>query len=101
MVRTAAASKREDMLFTGIPWFSGNVLGYHVSQPCDRCLEARNNGHFWMFYSEGVSASERKDSDGCSPLFWAALTPMCDFVPASAALRPGLANNSGYDSFCR
>lgn len=46
-----------------------------------------------MFYSEGVCATERKDADGCSPLFWAALTPMCEFVPASATIRPGLAAN--------
>ena len=38
----------------------GCVLGYHVSQPCERCLEARNNGHFWMFYAEGVGGTERK-----------------------------------------
>ncbi|KAI8918764.1 FAM72 protein-domain-containing protein, partial [Entophlyctis helioformis] len=27
----------------------GNVVGYHVTQPCGSCLEACNNGHFWMF----------------------------------------------------
>ncbi|KAF9918113.1 Protein fam72a, partial [Linnemannia zychae] len=33
----------------------GNTLGYHVTQPCESCLEACNNGHFWMFHSDGVS----------------------------------------------
>lgn len=80
---------------------SGNVLGYHVSQPCDRCLDARNNGHFWMFYSEGVIPNERKDAEGAGPLFWTALTPMCEFVPASVIAAPGLAGNSGYEFFCR
>lgn len=37
----------------------GNTLGYHVTQPCESCLEACNNGHFWMFHSDGVSCTER------------------------------------------
>ena len=81
--------------------FSGNVLGYHVSQPCDRCLEARNNGHFWMFCSEGIASIERMHSDGNGPLYWAALSPMCDFVPASSYVAPGQSGNSAYESFCR
>ncbi|KAI8820957.1 FAM72 protein-domain-containing protein [Fimicolochytrium jonesii] len=28
----------------------GNVIGYHVTQPCEPCMEACNNGHFWMFH---------------------------------------------------
>jgi len=36
----------------------GNVMGYHVSQPCERCLEARNNGHFWMFFRIRLSATQ-------------------------------------------
>ncbi|KAL2915749.1 hypothetical protein HK105_204695 [Polyrhizophydium stewartii] len=39
----------------------GNVIGYHVTQPCERCLDSCNNGHFWMFLSEGVWAKERTD----------------------------------------
>ncbi len=55
----------------------GNVLGYHVSQPCDRCLDAKNNGHFWMFYSETIFAYERPDpSAGGKPLYWGSLSPM-------------------------
>ncbi|GJJ70073.1 hypothetical protein EMPS_02422 [Entomortierella parvispora] len=37
----------------------GNTLGYHVTQPCEKCLSACNNGHFWMFHSDGVSCTER------------------------------------------
>ncbi|KAI7818643.1 protein FAM72, partial [Gamsiella multidivaricata] len=37
----------------------GSTLGYHVTQPCESCLEACNNGHFWMFHSDGVSCTER------------------------------------------
>lgn len=82
-------------------FFSGNVLGYHVSQPCDRCLEARNNGHFWMFCSEGITSAERMHFDGNGPLYWASLSPMCDFVPASGYVAPGQSGNSAYESFCR
>lgn len=42
----------------------GNVVGYHVTQPCEGCLEACNNGHFWMFHAEGVSSVERMDDSG-------------------------------------
>ena len=49
-------------------WFdsliSGNVVGYHVTQPCEICLGSCNNGHFWMFLSDTVSAKERCDSTG-------------------------------------
>ncbi len=77
-------------------------MGYHVSQPCDKCLDARNNGHFWMFYSEGVISKERKDFDGKTPLFWISLTPMREFAPASLLNRPMEDfNNQNYDSFCR
>ena len=54
----------------------GNVLGYHVSQPCERCLSARNNGHFWMFYSEQVNPKERIDRQTGKQLVWSQLSPM-------------------------
>ena len=53
----------------------GQVLGYHVSQPCERCLGGKNNGHFWMFYAEAVGAESRK-VDGEADLYWSALQPM-------------------------
>ncbi|KAJ3192289.1 Protein fam72a, partial [Dinochytrium kinnereticum] len=37
----------------------GNVIGYHVTQPCEVCLESCNNGHFWMFLSDGVASRDR------------------------------------------
>ncbi|KAI8922127.1 FAM72 protein-domain-containing protein [Powellomyces hirtus] len=51
----------------------GNVVGYHVTQPCEKCLEACNNGHFWMFLSDGVQPVERIDASGAKLLRWAAL----------------------------
>jgi hypothetical protein len=39
--------------------YSGNVCGYHVTQPCERCLDSCNNGHFWMFHSESVLSQDR------------------------------------------
>ena len=46
--------------------FSGNVIGYHVVTPCQPCLMACHNGHFWMFDSAEVSATERFCKDGMS-----------------------------------
>ena len=51
----------------------GNVVGYHVTQPCDVCLEACNNGHFWMFHADGVSSVERLDECGSKSMRWASL----------------------------
>lgn len=47
-------------------------MGYHVSQPCEKCLGARNNGHFWMFYSEFVRSFEVIDAKNPErkPLLW-------------------------------
>jgi len=43
---------------------SGNVVGYHVTQPCEVCMSACNNGHFWMFHNDSVKAKERMDATG-------------------------------------
>jgi len=51
----------------------GNVVGYHVTQPCPPCLEACNNGHYWMFYTDQVDSCERLDSTGKRILLWAHL----------------------------
>lgn len=48
----------------------GNTIGYHVSQPCSRCLEAKNNGHFWMFYAQCVIATYRLNARTKAPLAW-------------------------------
>ncbi|KAI8926085.1 FAM72 protein-domain-containing protein, partial [Entophlyctis helioformis] len=42
----------------------GNVVGYHVTQPCEICMGACNNGHFWMFHSDTVEANDRMDQTG-------------------------------------
>ncbi|KAI8834671.1 FAM72 protein-domain-containing protein [Chytridium lagenaria] len=47
------------------------VIGYHVTQPCDVCMSACNNGHFWMFHDDSVTASER--TDGSKVLLWSQL----------------------------
>jgi hypothetical protein len=74
----------------------GNVLGYHVSQPCERCLMARNNGHFWMFYSEVVEAGERQDRATGKALSWAQLAPMCQEVGDD-----GVELIGGYEQYSR
>ncbi|KAF9954531.1 Protein fam72a [Mortierella alpina] len=59
----------------------GNTLGYHVTQPCESCLEACNNGHFWMFHSDGVSCTER-------------YLPKSYFRPSSSSTVQGMASES-------
>ncbi|KAI9339212.1 protein FAM72, partial [Zopfochytrium polystomum] len=51
----------------------GNVIGYHVTQPCEMCLDSCNNGHFWMFLSDGVVSKERSMRGGGRKLLWAHL----------------------------
>ncbi|CAG8471563.1 128_t:CDS:2, partial [Ambispora leptoticha] len=51
----------------------GNILGYHITQPCQQCMEACNNGHFWMFHTEAVTSEERMDALGRRILLWAHL----------------------------
>lgn len=58
--------KIRDVACTGC----GNCIGYHVTQPCFKCLEARNNGHFWMYYAEHVSSAYRIDPASKQPLSW-------------------------------
>lgn len=75
------------------------MLGYHVSQPCERCLEARNNGHFWMFYSDTVVSSERSDPAGSGrPLYWGALTQAADLLDVGAVPK---ASCKPYECYCR
>eukprot|EP00128_Syssomonas_multiformis_P011287 Colp12_sorted_trinity150504_noHs@10206 len=53
----------------------GNVVGYHVTQPCAICLEACNNGHFWMFHSDAVKPVDRLDRTGKKVMLWASIPP--------------------------
>eukprot|EP01137_Pigoraptor_chileana_P002120 Opistho-2@40547 len=48
----------------------GNTMGYHVTKPCMMCLAGCNNGHFWMFHSDAVRASERFDPRTGTVMFW-------------------------------
>ncbi|KXS13360.1 hypothetical protein M427DRAFT_125063 [Gonapodya prolifera JEL478] len=51
----------------------GNVVGYHVTQPCEPCMSACNNGHYWMFHTTEVTSTERLDHSGKQILTWAYL----------------------------
>lgn len=74
----------------------GNVLGYHVSQPCERCLEAKNNGHFWMFYSDTIWARERMDlSQSGKAICWGDLTQNVEMDPTK------MLDSIRYDLYCR
>ncbi|KAJ8327423.1 hypothetical protein QVD99_008037 [Batrachochytrium dendrobatidis] len=48
----------------------GNVIGYHVTQPCGPCMDACNNGHFWMFHVTEVNSHERPSGQGSMSLVW-------------------------------
>ena len=52
---------------------SGNVVGYHVTQPCGTCLEACNNGHFWMFHMNEILSKDRFDDTKKQTMLWAHL----------------------------
>ncbi|KXS15868.1 hypothetical protein M427DRAFT_496356 [Gonapodya prolifera JEL478] len=84
----------------------GCVVGYHVTRPCERCLGACNNGHYWMFLSEAVRARDRLHPTSHSPMTWAAL-PAADSDPeggtcASPELgKASLAKDAGMASYVR
>lgn len=71
----------------------GNVLGYHITQPCQQCMEACNNGHLWMFHTEEVASEERKDHDG-KTLLWAHL-------PHAEKDLEVVNTEDDYERFCR
>ncbi|ORZ16143.1 protein FAM72, partial [Lobosporangium transversale] len=48
----------------------GNVIGYHITQPCEKCLSSDNNGHLWLFHPEYVNSSPRRDHILARPLRW-------------------------------
>ncbi|KAG2177695.1 hypothetical protein INT44_008209, partial [Umbelopsis vinacea] len=53
-----------ELYSTDIPPSSGNVIGYHITMPCQVCLHSCNNGHFWMFRTEGVVSADRLNGIG-------------------------------------
>ncbi|KAG0275305.1 Protein fam72a [Linnemannia gamsii] len=48
----------------------GNAIGYHITQPCEKCLNAENNGHLWLFHPEYISNCARRDPVFNRPLRW-------------------------------
>ncbi|KAJ3084269.1 Protein fam72a [Rhizoclosmatium hyalinum] len=58
----------------------GNLVGYHVTQPCTDCLGSCNNGHFWMFHMDQVISEDRMDGSGGKVLLWAHLPRESDEV---------------------
>lgn len=48
----------------------GNVVGYHVSMPCRPCLQAQNNGHYWMFYRSAIIPCPRLNIEGTDTMVW-------------------------------
>ncbi|KAJ3326299.1 Protein fam72a [Boothiomyces sp. JEL0866] len=73
----------------------GNVVGYHVTHPCDRCLDSCNNGHFWMFLSDAVWSKDRLEKSGNSILKWSSL------AGADDALDHGSHTEKEYNALCR
>ncbi|XP_013787604.1 protein FAM72A-like isoform X1 [Limulus polyphemus] len=48
----------------------GNLVGYHVIQPCSDCLSDCNNGHLWMFHTSAIKPHMRLNSKGTDYLLW-------------------------------
>lgn len=71
----------------------GNVVGYHVTQPCDACLDSCNNGHFFMFHMTEITSVDRVDAGGGGKCMRWAHLPHAD-----ADVEPGLV---GADGCCR
>ncbi|KAG9065322.1 Protein fam72a [Linnemannia hyalina] len=91
---------------------SGNAIGYHITQPCDKCLNAENNGHLWLFHPEYILSCLRWDPAFMRPLRWGELPrPEQDFDTLSLGKviqgRPNGAMDVGgmvrreYDAICR
>ncbi|KAL8589394.1 hypothetical protein ACOMHN_021546 [Nucella lapillus] len=53
----------------------GSEVGYHVLTPCKKCLGSCNNGHFWMFDSDGVVSSGRMSVTDGDYIIWKNLLP--------------------------
>lgn len=91
---------------------SGNAIGYHITQPCEKCLNAENNGHLWLFHPEYISSCPRWDPVFNRPLRWGELPrPEQDFDtlslgkvmqggPNGAMVVGGMVRRE-YDAICR
>ncbi|KAG0310944.1 Protein fam72a [Linnemannia gamsii] len=90
----------------------GNAIGYHITQPCEKCLNAENNGHLWLFHPEYISSCPRWDPVFNRPLRWGELPrPEQDFDtlslgkvmqggPNGAMVVGGMVRRE-YDAICR
>ncbi|KAK3843490.1 MAG: FAM72 protein-domain-containing protein [Linnemannia gamsii] len=90
----------------------GNAIGYHITQPCEKCLNAENNGHLWLFHPEYIFSCPRWDSEFMRPLRWGELPhPEQDFETLSlgkvmqggpdGSLVVGGMVRREYDAICR
>lgn len=64
MLRVWDGKENRWWLLKFVLFSSGNVVGYHVTQPCESCLDSCNNGHMWMFQFDGVKSTDRIDNSG-------------------------------------
>ncbi|KAG9325048.1 hypothetical protein KVV02_001047 [Mortierella alpina] len=90
----------------------GNAIGYHITQPCEKCLNAENNGHLWLFHPEYIMSCPRLDPGFSRPLRWRELPePDQDYEALSLGKVPqggpggrlviGGMVRRGYESVCR
>ena len=48
----------------------GNLLGYHIEQPCNSCLSSSNNGHFWILFQSSINLIQRINENHPDGLLW-------------------------------
>eukprot|EP00049_Salpingoeca_infusionum_P006994 m.113829 g.113829 ORF g.113829 m.113829 type:complete len:207 (-) comp13528_c0_seq2:162-782(-) len=53
----------------------GEIIGYHVVEPCEKCLRSCNNGHLWMFHGDTVIGSDRVDPRTNRSITWGRVGP--------------------------
>eukprot|EP00122_Pirum_gemmata_P010866 Pgem_evm1s10058 len=66
----------------------GNVVGYHVTRPCESCLDSCNNGHFWMFHSQSLICEEREING--KPFTWGKV----DYFDEGGAMSRAMSSSS-------
>ncbi|KAK3811030.1 MAG: FAM72 protein-domain-containing protein [Benniella sp.] len=90
----------------------GNAIGYHITQPCGRCLCSDNNGHLWLFHPEYVLSAPRWDLKFDRPVRWCELPELDQDYEASSLRKVYLTTPDGklvlgdmvrreYDTICR
>lgn len=51
-------------------FYCGNNIGYHVSQPCLKCLKSNHNGHFWIFFNQEIKPKETLFIETEETVYW-------------------------------